>query len=181
MGKPTGEALAKAGEKYLGRKYGEMDCQAFAERCLRDVGVNLNLAGSNAWYRKMTWVGTPEECRARFGVIPNGAFLFILEQDGGEPAKYRKDGIGNALHMGIKTGTGEGAIHSSKSRGCVCTSVFRDKSINGGWNRVGLWDAIDYGEGVNGRLRPEEGICLKISREEALLLAELGKRIGIIE
>ena len=84
MGKPTGEMLAKAGEKYLGRKYGEMDCQAFAERCLRDIGVNLNLAGSNAWYRKMTWVGTPEECRARFGMIPNGAFLFILEQDGGQ-------------------------------------------------------------------------------------------------
>ena len=66
MGKATGEMLAKAGEKYLGRKYWEMDCQAFAERCLRDIGVNLNLAGSNAWYRKMTWVGTPEECRARF-------------------------------------------------------------------------------------------------------------------
>ena len=110
-------------------------------------------------------------------MIPNGAFLFILEQDGGEPAKYRADGIGNASHMGIKTGIGEGAIHSSKSRGCVCTSVFRDKSINGGWNRVGLWDAIDYGGTVNGRLRTEEGICLKISKEEARVLAELGKRI----
>ena len=31
MGKATGEMLAKAGEKYLGRKYGEMDCQAFVE------------------------------------------------------------------------------------------------------------------------------------------------------
>ena len=189
--KPTGKALALAGDFYLGRSYSEMDCQAFAERCLRDIGINMNLAGSNAWYRKMTWVGTPEECRKQFGSVPSGAFLFILEQDGKEPAKYRKDGIGNASHMGIKTGRtqeqmmrtgleriagrygkdytgrkvaqyefrkkvgfGNGAVHSSKSRGCVATSRFADRTIrNGGWNRVGLWNMIDYGEKINNILK----------------------------
>ena len=124
-----------------------MDCQAFVERCLKDVGIDLNLAGSNAWYRRMTWTGTPEACLARFGRIPAGAFLFILKRDGKEPAKYRADGIGNASHIGI--GTPDGAIHSSASRGCVARSAFAGRTIPGGWNRVGLWDALDYGLDIN--------------------------------
>ena len=150
MTKPSAKALAQAGFRYIGTPYSTMDCQAFVERCMKDVGVLRNLPGSNAWYRAMSWTGTPEECKARFGSIPDGAFLFILEQDGKEPAKYRRDGIGNASHIGIKTGKRQGAIHSSSSRGCVCESVFNDRTVrNGGWNRVGLWDAFDYGERVN--------------------------------
>ena len=57
--KYSAEALSRAGDKYLGRPYSEMDCQAFIEQCLEDVGVRIDLKGSNAWYRKMTWTGTP--------------------------------------------------------------------------------------------------------------------------
>lgn len=172
---PNANDLAKAGCKYLGRSYQEMDCQKFIETCLWDVGAGKDLAGSNAWYRAMTWKGTPEECKATFGEIPKGAFLFILENDGKEPAKYHGDGIGNASHIGLKTGMsgsemvklaveagdsnarkynfGNGAIHSSQSRGAVSTSNFKDKTIRGGWNRVGLWNRIDYGEAINAKLR----------------------------
>lgn len=155
---------------YLGTPYSVMDCQAFVEKCLSDLGIWTNLPGSNAWFREVKkhgWVGTPEECRSKYGHIPPGAFLFILEQDGKEPDKYRGDGIGNASHIGIYTGLtgkqmcdiggasvnynkGNGAIHSSSSRGCVCTSTFSGKTIRGGWNQVGLWDQLDYGGG--GRL-----------------------------
>lgn len=148
----TGQELANAGYKYLGTPYSTMDCQAFVEKCLSDGGIYKNLAGSNAWYRFVMrdgWVGTPEECKKKFGVIPVGAFLFILSQDGKEPSKYKGDGIGNVSHIGIYTGKGAGAINSSASHGCVCESTFKGKSINGGWNRVGLWKAIDYGETVN--------------------------------
>ena len=139
--------LSQAGFKYLGVSYDTMDCQAFVERCLKDCGKTINLPGSNAWYRKMNWTGTPEECIAKYGFIPKGAFLFILKDDGKEPDKYKPDGKGNASHIGMKTGTGKGAIHSSQSVGCVAESVFNDKTIkNGGWNRVGLWtDEVDYG------------------------------------
>lgn len=162
--------LAEVGCKYLGTPYTEMDCQAFVERCLKDCGIRKDLAGSNAWFRfvmKNGWVGTPEQCKAKFGIIPFGAFLFILKQDGKEPEKYRADGIGNASHIGIYTGMtgykmvtiaeaagntraegcdfGNGAINSSSTHGKVCTSKFSGKSISGGWNRVGLWDAINYG------------------------------------
>ena len=141
--------FSRAGGKYLGRSYSEMDCQAFVERCMADCGYRKNLAGSNAWYRAMDWTGTPEECVREFGSVPEGALLFILKQDGKEPEKYKSDHIGNASHIGIKTGRGEGAIHSSSSRGCVCESKFKDKTISGGWNRVGLLKVFDYGKTVN--------------------------------
>ena len=144
-----GGSLGNAGFKYLGVPYSQMDCQAFVERCLRDCGINKDLAGSNAWFREVMnhgWVGTPEECVKMLGKVPDGAFLFILEHDGKEPAKYKPDGLGNASHIGIVTmPRGEGAIHSSASRGCVCESKFSGKTIkNGGWNRVGLWDEVAY-------------------------------------
>ena len=141
-----------AGDKYLGRPYSEMDCQAFVERCMADVGLRMNLAGSNAWYREVMkhgWVGSPEECMKTFGQIPKGALLFILKQDGREPEKYKGDGIGNSSHIGICIQRHDGAINSSSSRGCVCYSKFANKSINGGWNRVGLYDKFTYGKSID--------------------------------
>lgn len=149
----TALSVSLQGEKYLGTPYSVMDCQAFVEACLRDAGLTLDLPGSNAWYRQMTWTGTPEECIALFGYIPKGAFLYILEFDGNEPDKYKPDGLGNASHIGIYTGLyhggRKGAMASSKSRGGVIHSYFAGQTINGGWNRVGLWIELDYGETIN--------------------------------
>ena len=160
--------IVKNAPQYLGVPYSKLDCQAFVEKVLSDCGIHKNLAGSNAWYRYLAqsgWVGTPDECKKKYGSIPPGAFLFILSDNGKEPEKYQGDGVGNASHIGIYTGLtgkkmcdmahepyalygfGNGAIHSSSSRGCVCTSNFSGKAINGGWNRIGLWNEIDYGMG----------------------------------
>lgn len=178
---PKGYELARAGCPYLGTKYSVMDCQAFVERCLDDIGLRKDLAGSNTWYRYIRengWVGSPEECKALFGTIPEGAFLFILEHDGKEPEKYRRDGIGNASHIGIYTAMtgaemvalaiaegdsisdrynfGNGAIHSSSTRDAVATSNFSGKSISGGWNKIGLWAAISYGEPIDSIIHGDE-------------------------
>lgn len=178
---PKGTELAKAGCPYLGRKYSEMDCQKFIEKCLEDIGLRKDLAGSNTWYRYIRengWVGSPEECKALFGKIPEGAFLFILKHDGKEPEKYRRDGIGNASHIGIYTAMtgaemvalaiaegdsiadrynfGNGAIHSSSTRKAVATSNFSGKSISGGWNKIGLWAAISYGEPIDSIIHGDE-------------------------
>ena len=68
----------------------------------------------------------------------------------GEEKRGYHDGLGNASHIGIKTGTGKGAIHSSASRGCVAESEFHDKTIRGGgWNMVGLSTLFDYGDKIN--------------------------------
>ena len=149
-----GNELGNVGFKYLGVPYSQMDCQKFVERCMSDCGLKMDLAGSNAWYREVYENGvimTPEECVKQLGCVPDGAILFIHAYDGGEPAKYRGDGLGNASHMGLCTGDrGEGAIASSKSRGCVAESKFRGKTINGGWNEVGLYDKVNYDYGGSG-------------------------------
>ena len=176
-----------AGDKYIGRSYSEMDCQAFVEKCLQEVGIRKDLKGSNAWWREMTWTGTPEECARIFGEVPKGAFLFILKDDGGEESRGYHDGKGNASHIGIKTGRGKGAIHSSASRGCVAESEFRDKTIkNGGWNRVGLWDQLDYGKTVNWLLEhmgiggaPEESKKEEATAMQAIARSENGKGINL--
>lgn len=149
MSKPLAEEFAAKGKAYLDEPYDEIDCQALVEAMLRDVGVKKNWKGSNAMYRDMAWVGTPEECKKQFGCIPVGAFIFILKHDGGEPAEYRNDGIGNADHVGVKTGTGKGAIHSSATMDMVAESSFKDRTIpNGGWNRIGLCRLVDYGRDI---------------------------------
>ena len=163
--------LARSGCKYLGTPYSTMDCQAFWEKMLSDCGLKMDLGGSNSWYRyimKHGWCGTPDECAKKFGCIPQGATLFIHEKvSDSTPVQFRDDGIGDITHMGVYTDMtgkemveiaieegvshadkynyGDGAIHSSSSRGGVCTSKFAGKSINGGWNRVGLFtDQISY-------------------------------------
>ena len=171
--------LVRAGCKRLGKLYSVMDCQRFCELCFSDCGVSLDLGGSNSWYRhfmKNGWVGTPEECRKKFGTVPMGAILFIWEAvSESTPEKFKYDGIGDLTHMGLVTtitgeemvdiakaigdekdpgryNFGDGAIHSSSSRKHVSTSKFAGKSISGGWNRVALWNKIDYGERINALL-----------------------------
>lgn len=146
----NGSDLGNVGFKYIGTPYSTMDCQAFVEKCLADCGLRWDLAGSNAWYREVIkngWVGSPEACVREYGKVPEGAFLFILLHNGKEPEKYKPDGLGNASHIGLCTGSrGKGAIHSSSSKGCVAESEFHGKTIpNGGWNMVGLWNKVDYG------------------------------------
>ena len=161
MGKPLAAAFASKSYLYLGTPYDELDCQALLEAMLKDVGVKKNWKGSNAMYRDMAWVGTPEECKKKFGSIPVGTWIFILRQDGNEPAEYRKDGIGNADHVGVKTGGRKGAIHSSATKDMVAESEFKDKTIpNGGWNRVGFCKLLDYGSKI------EEILYGKIYTEE---------------
>ena len=177
MGKYSAEALSLAGDKYMGRKYSEMDCQAFVENSMRDVGLMMDLKGSNAWYREVMkngWVGSPEECKKVFGSIPKGALLFIHAFDKGEEQRGYHDGLGNAKHIGINTDRsgddmvqrardaganspekwnyGDGAIHSSSVREHVTTSKFAGKSINGGWNKVGLYSKFTYGEAIDRQL-----------------------------
>ena len=107
--------------KYLGRSYEEMDCQAFVEKCMADVGYRRDLGGSNSWYRecmKQGWVGTPEECMKQFGSVPKGALLFILEPVGLKtPAKFRDDGVGDVTHMGIVTGRNDEALYRKRLGG----------------------------------------------------------------
>ncbi len=167
----TSSNFAMQGVKYIGKSYSEMDCQALVERMLGDVGIHKDWKGSNAMYRDMAWVGDVDECIARYGSVPVGALLFIHAFDGGEEERGYHDGLGNASHVGVKTGTGLGAIHSSASRGCVAESKFSDKAIPGGWNKVGLLKMLDYG--LNDPEKEEE-----VMNANATIIAENGKPVN---
>lgn len=143
-GKDVAEQAVTGG--YLGIPYKTLDCQAFVEEVLKDLGVRkangnpYNWKGSNSmWRNYIKWKGTIEECKKKFGAIPQGAFMFLVKWDGGEAERGYHDGEGNATHVGIYTGTSPlPCMDSSSGRGKVdyCKlSVF---------THVGLMEMIDY-------------------------------------
>lgn len=148
------EALICACEDLLsqGIPYDEMDCQAAFEAAYEEAGVpgkECNLAGSNAHFRASRWAGTPERFRDVTGLdeVPAGMSIGILKDDGGEPAKYRSDNMGNCDHIGIIMAT-EQVFNSSEKRGGIVVSTTFDgaNSVpNGGWNLVMLSPWCDAG------------------------------------
>lgn len=180
-----GNKLGDVGFQKLGTPYSVMDCQKFYEWCLAQCGWNIDLAGSNAWYRYIMEHGTimtPEECVSKLGCVPKGATLFIHAFDGKEPEKYKGDGWGNASHIGICTiPRGKGAINSSYSNGCVCESNFKGKSIKGGWNMVGLLNNVcyDYGGGDIPEPTPQPTPEPLPEPDIATVYAENGKPVNL--
>lgn len=99
-------------EKYTGVPYDELDCQGFVEQVLKDCGVvkadgtPYNWRGVNSmWRNAFAWKGTIQECINTFGSVPLGSWAIIWKDDGGEKERGYFDGLGNAKHVGIVTGT----------------------------------------------------------------------------
>ena len=97
------QAVAAARE---GIAYAQMDCQAFVEAMVARAGGRMAYAGSNDMARNgMRWLCPLSEARAA-GRLKPGAALFIHAADGGEPERYRADGLGNFSHVGLYAGEG---------------------------------------------------------------------------
>lgn len=144
----TGKQFAEQArsEKYNNIKYTQADCQGFVEKVLYDSGCRkpdgqaYNWKGSNSmWRNALSWKGTPEECKERFGEIPLGAWVFIVKYDGGEVEKGYHDSEGNAVHVGIYVGNDEtrDSTRNAKRDG-VGYRPLKD------WNRIGLCKYLDY-------------------------------------
>lgn len=144
----TGKKFAEQArsEKYNNIKYSQADCQGFVEKVLYDSGCRkpdgsaYNWKGSNSmWRNALSWKGTPEECKERFGEIPLGAWVFIVKYDGGEVEKGYHDSEGNAVHVGIYVGNDEtrDSTRNAKRDG-VGYRPLKD------WNRIGLCKHLDY-------------------------------------
>ena len=142
-GKDIAEQALTGG--YLGIPYSKLDCQGFVEQVLKDLGVRkpdgtpYNWRGSNSmWRNYITWRGTIEECRKKFGEIPLGAFMFLVKHDGGERERGYNDDLGNASHVGLYVGSSSmPCMDSQGNRGVdFCKlNVF---------THVGLMSMIDY-------------------------------------
>lgn len=144
----TGKQFAEQAQsaKYDNIKYSQADCQGFVEKVLYDTGCRksdgqaYNWKGSNSmWRNALSWKGTPEECKKRFGEIPLGAWVFIVKYDGGEVEKGYHDSEGNAVHVGIYVGNDEtrDSTRNAKRDG-VGYRPLKD------WNRIGLCKYLDY-------------------------------------
>ncbi len=132
---------AQGGETIKG-----MDCQGLVEWTLRELGMEADYAGTNdMWRNLLSEKGTIEDCVVRHGAVPLGALIFIVDSDGGEPAKYQGDGEGNCWHVYLKI-SDEMLIHASAANLMVTTRLFADETIkNGGPNSYGLISGVDYG------------------------------------
>lgn len=106
----TGIQYGKKAEdpSYNSLKYSQVDCQAFCEKVLKDLGVRksngavYDWRGSNdMWRNAVSWKGTIAEARQKFGQIPVGSWAFMVAHDGGEVPRGYHDDQGNAAHVAI--------------------------------------------------------------------------------
>jgi hypothetical protein len=155
MGKPTALAVAARAVAAVarGHTYAEMDCQAFVEHCVITAGGAMAYAGSNDMARNAVSGLWPLAEARRAGRLVACAGLFIHAHDGGEPARYRADGLGNFSHVGLYVGAKAltdtdkngnrracDVVHSSQSMGRVAGSTLAN-----GWTHAGWFTAVDYG------------------------------------
>ena len=146
MPKPTGAAFAeaamKAAEKNPPILYGKEDCQAFVEQSVIRAGGSIkDYRGSNDMFRNAC---TKVANLNRKHLVP-GMVLFIHDFNGGEPDQYKKDGKGNAWHVGIYTGGRYEVVHSSATKGMVHLST-----IKNGWTHMGWLKDINYSNKAEG-------------------------------
>lgn len=122
--------------------YTEEDCQGFVEETIRRAGGTVkDWRGSNDMFRNACSRIEPLKSAAGKAMLVPGAVLFILKHDGGEPDRYKKDGLGNANHIGWYTGGRYEVVHSSASRGQVAPSTLKNA-----WTHVGWMNEVDYSE-----------------------------------
>lgn len=123
-------------------RYTEEDCQGFVEATIKRAGGTVkDWRGSNDMFRNACSRIEPLKSAAGKAMLVPGAVLFILKHDGGEPDRYKKDGLGNANHIGWYTGGRYEVVHSSASRGQVAPSTLKNA-----WTHVGWMNEVDYSE-----------------------------------
>ena len=139
--------------EYNKLKYSQVDCQAFCELVLSDIGVKqengraYNWKGSNDIARNAcSWIGTIAECKEQFGCIPLGAWAFIWEnKTGNEEKRGYHDGKGNFSHIGIYVGSD--TVRDSTRYKNVSGTYVRDGVANralSAFNRIGLCKYLDF-------------------------------------
>lgn len=162
--------------KYDKMTYSEVDCQAFCELVLKDIGVRrsngkpYNWRGSNHIARvACKWLGTVEEALSQFGEIPRGAWVFKWADDGGERERGYSDGKGNYKHIGIYIGNDQvrDSTRYKNSSGEYVRNGPGTCSMKG-FNRVGLAQVLDFDVNTDYN-KPDESVTGIIAQIRNLL------------
>ena len=141
-------ALLPKWEKYT---YDRLDCQAFVEAVLKDIGVRkadgsvYDWRGSNSMYRNYySFRGTIDEAVKKFGSLPVGSFVYKWDPTGEKEVGYT-DGLGNAKHVGIYCGNDivRDSTRYKNSSGQYVRNGPGTTSLKG-FNRVTLFTGLDY-------------------------------------
>lgn len=151
----TGKQYAEQAKdkKYEKLTYEQVDCQAFCELVLKDIGVRqssgaaYNWKGSNDIARHAcSWIGTKEECIKQFGFIPLGAWAFIWDNTGKEKERGYFDGLGNYAHIGIYVGDNivRDSTRYKNSKGEYIRNGPANRALSA-FNRIGLPQMLDFG------------------------------------
>lgn len=120
---------------YIGIPYERLDCQAFVEQVMKDLGaLPTNWRGSNHMWRDAVYNRTKIVDSSE---IPAGAWLFTVKDDGKEREKGYYDGLKNAVHVGIYLGNNK-VIHSTKG-GVQYSDIWSPR-----WTHYALCKYIDY-------------------------------------
>ena len=160
----TGKEYAEQAKlsKYDKLTYAQYDCQAFCELVLRDLGVRnsaggvFNWKGSNDMYRNaVSWIGTIDECRRKYGDIPIGAWAFMWDTTGNEKTRGYYDGLGNASHIGIYIGnnTVKDSTKIKNASGQVIRDGVGTRPLSN-FQKIGLCKYLDF-DGTNPKLKIE--------------------------
>lgn len=136
----TAQQCANAAEAAVVRSppitYQQEDCQAFIEQTVKRAGGRMkDYRGSNDMYRN----ACSEIVPLAIARLQPGMLLFIVAHDGGEPDRYKADGLGNASHVGWYTGGIYEVVHSSASKGGVVPSTLKN-----GWTHAGYAKELSY-------------------------------------
>ncbi len=136
----TAQQCANAAEAAVLRDppitYDQEDCQEFVEQTVKRAGgVMRDYRGSNDMFRN----ACSEIVPLAIARLQPGMLLFIVAHDGGEPDRYKADGLGNASHVGWYTGGIYEVVHSSASKGGVVSSTLKN-----GWTHAGYAKELSY-------------------------------------
>lgn len=152
--RPTGQSVVQAALALLGTPYAEMDCIALVRRATAAAGGSAPPKGVNTLMRSpsVLWWGTLDNARAQGRLVP-GAALLIHQDDGGEPARYRGDGMGNFSHIGLYAGENALTDTDAKGRRRICDVIHSSQSLGrvagstlqNGWTHAAWLSEIDCG------------------------------------
>ncbi|MEG0996497.1 MAG: SH3 domain-containing protein [Clostridia bacterium] len=205
MQKPTGSAVAARAVAAVaeGISYNELDCLAFVEYVVNECmdalpqgerGAHMAYAGSNAMARSCAAAGRlwPLAQAKEAGRLQPGAALFIWDGIGGEPEKYKADGIGNFSHVGFYVGKNAlvdedkngnerncDVVHSSATMERVAGST-----LGNAWTHVGWFAEVEEsaegepGAGWNAGSAAKEANASH-SKDAAVLVAEVTAENGL--
>lgn len=128
--------------KKLGHTMTGMDGAGFISYCFSQLGITVPYNGTNTLYRAVGGNRMSLQSAMAYGKVLPGALLFCVSRDGGEPERYRSDGLGNAEFAEICVDPKRAVYVSGSKKKLIETKI---ELVSGKANTVVFHPALNYG------------------------------------